>query len=175
MAISAASRVLSGFHAAPVRRDGIPDRMSNRANRDQLQLSAPLSLVVEGVRVGEPIPVKVKKMGITVRGTAVVGRMSKSGSEFGIHIRDSVFGKKIEKDVSVSVDSKPEGGYRFTKVEDGKSESGDVAQVRVKGSTTTMQVPDAEKGGRMTEIRFTDLGGGKFKIRGEDFSAEFNA
>ena len=74
----------------------------------------------------------------------------------------------------MAVEQKPGGGYQFTMVEDGLREIGEVAKVQVKGPTTTMQVPDAKKGGKMTEIRFTDLGGGRFKIRGEDFSAEFN-
>ncbi|MBM3274481.1 MAG: hypothetical protein FJZ00_04975 [Candidatus Sericytochromatia bacterium] len=183
MAFSAVSRFGIAHHGKLPVRDGTADRLCERrrARRDRFESSpkarreAALSLVVPGVPVGEEMPVKVKKGPFTVRGTAVVNKMGPQGSEFEIHIRDSVFGKKVERDVEISVDKQADGSYIFTKTEDGIAESGKVAGVQVVGNTTRMQVPDAKKGGKMVEIQFTDQGEGRFKIRGEDFSAEFNA
>jgi hypothetical protein len=183
MAFSAVSNFERAHQGKLPIRDGIPERPGERrrARRDRLDLSpkakseATLSLVVPGVPVGEEMPVKVKKGPFTVRGTAVVNKMGPQGSEFEIHIRDSVFGKKVEKEVEVSVERQSDGQYKFTKTEDGRAESGNVAGVQVVGNTTKMQVPDAKKGGKMVEIQFTDQGEGRFKIRGEDFSAEFNS
>ncbi|MBM3270944.1 MAG: hypothetical protein FJZ01_25205 [Candidatus Sericytochromatia bacterium] len=177
MAIGATTQVRHG-HAHGCRpRDGAAER-PRRASRDRLDLgtqaSTKLDLTVEGVEVGEQVPVKVKKSGFTVRGTATVNKMNEDGCEFEIQIRDRIFGKKVEKDVSVSVEKKPGGGYEFTKDENGKVQQGDVARIRVEGQTTRMTVPDADKG-RMVEIQFTNYGNGRFRIRGDDFTADFNA
>jgi hypothetical protein len=73
----------------------------------------------------------------------------------------------------VAVAKKPEGGYALKMDFDGEVSQEDVAQIKVEGQTTRLVVPDAKKG-RMTEIQFTEYGQGRFRIRGEDFTADFN-
>jgi len=138
---------------------------------DRLDLSP---LVVEGVKIGQPMPVKVKKSGFTVHGTAVVTEMSEKASAFEIHIRDRVFGKKIEKDVTVQVARKADGSYHVSKFEadTGIKEEGDTTRVEREGRSMVLFVPD-QKRHRDAQIRFTNPGDGSFKIRGEDFTAEF--
>lgn len=132
------------------------------------------SLVIPGVPVGETLPVKVKA-GFTVEGTAIIARMTERSAKFVISVRDSVFGHKIEKDVTVSIDRRNDGTYLIRQTEAGltKQKPAVVATMTKDGPSKKFTMPDTKHGG-YTSVTVTDMGDGAIRLRGEDFTADIN-
>lgn len=132
------------------------------------------SLAIPGVPVKQPLPVTVKAQ-ITISGTAEVNRMTDDACEIRLKLKGSAFIFPVERDVTVSLERKPDGSYlyRYKDMKDGEVSEGVAKDIQVDGATKRLIALD-KKTGESIPISITDTGGGGFRIKGDGFEADIN-
>lgn len=132
------------------------------------------SLAIPGVPVNQPLPVTVKAQ-ITISGTAEVNRMTDDVCEIRLKLKGSAFIFPVERDVTVSLERNPDGSYlyKYRDEKDGSVSEGVAQDLKVEGATKHLTALD-RKTGEAVPISITDMGGGRFKIKGDGFEADIN-
>jgi hypothetical protein len=136
--------------------------------------SAAPSLEIPGVPVGKDLPVTVKAA-ITVKGTAKVLEMTDDTATINLHVKGRALFVPIEKDVTVSLAKQADGTYKYTYKDNksGETSEGVAKNIVMEGNTRRLDVRDKQNDADVP-IQITDMGGGRFILKGEGFEADIN-
>jgi len=132
------------------------------------------SLEIPGVPVGQDLPVTVKAQ-ITVKGTARVLEMTDDTCTIKLHVKGHALFIPIERDVTVSLSRQADGTYlyKYTDNRSGETSEGVAKNIVVEGNTRRLDVRDVHSD-EDVPIAITDMGGGRFVIKGDGFEADIN-
>lgn len=130
------------------------------------------SLVIPGVPLGKDLPVTVKAQ-ITVKGTAQVLEMNDDEMKIHIAVKGKVLFVNVERDYTIGIKRQPDGSYLY-RTKDNKSgeiSEGKATDMVIDGNVKRFKVESKDA---KTPATMTDMGNGRFLVKGDGFEADIN-